>query len=97
MRETPTWSAGRTEWTLPVSDHMFGPRRRPVVGCVNSDVFPVDEPNGPEEGSRGPGPHSNTALFLWRGCHSKASGRDTAAFLSIGVSGHEESQVLNQT
>lgn len=65
--------------------------------CEFSDVSSVDEPNSPAEGTRVPGPHSNTALFLWRGRHSKASGQDTAAFLSIGVNGHEESQVLNQT
>ncbi|CAJ1076268.1 supervillin isoform X1 [Xyrichtys novacula] len=36
----------------------------------------------------------NTALFLWRGRHSNVSGRDTAAFLSIGINNQEESQVV---
>ncbi|XP_061701949.1 supervillin isoform X1 [Syngnathoides biaculeatus] len=35
-----------------------------------------------------------TAFFLWRGRHSDVSGRDTAAFLSIGINGNEESQVV---
>ncbi|XP_035766784.1 supervillin [Neolamprologus brichardi] len=33
-------------------------------------------------------------FFLWRGRHSSVSGRDTAAFLSIGMRNHEESQVV---
>ncbi|XP_054615893.1 supervillin [Dunckerocampus dactyliophorus] len=36
----------------------------------------------------------NAAFFLWRGRHSAVSGRDTAAFLSIGVNNNEESQVV---
>ncbi|XP_029996795.1 supervillin isoform X2 [Sphaeramia orbicularis] len=36
----------------------------------------------------------STAFFLWRGRHSSVSGRDTAAFLSIGMNNHEESQVV---
>ncbi|XP_061906125.1 supervillin [Entelurus aequoreus] len=36
----------------------------------------------------------NTAFFLWRGRHSAVSGRDTAAFLSIGMNNNEESQVV---
>ncbi|KAG7231487.1 hypothetical protein INR49_011637 [Caranx melampygus] len=36
----------------------------------------------------------NTAFFLWRGRHSSVSGRDTAAFLSIGMKNQEESQVV---
>ncbi|XP_051796976.1 supervillin isoform X2 [Acanthochromis polyacanthus] len=36
----------------------------------------------------------NTAFFLWRGRHSSVSGRDTAAFLSIGMSNQEEAQVV---
>ncbi|KAF7646852.1 hypothetical protein LDENG_00181420 [Lucifuga dentata] len=36
----------------------------------------------------------HTAFFLWRGCHSSVSGRDTAAFLSIGMNNHEETQVV---
>lgn len=49
----------------------------------------TDKTNSPEECSR----DENTVLFLWRGCHSDVSGRDTAAFLSIGMNNHEESQV----
>uniref|UniRef100_A0A8C4HC45 Supervillin c n=1 Tax=Dicentrarchus labrax TaxID=13489 RepID=A0A8C4HC45_DICLA len=48
--------------------------------------------NGSDECSRGK--KESTALFLWRGCHSSVSGRDTAAFLSIGMNNHEESQVV---
>lgn len=36
----------------------------------------------------------NTAFFLWQGRHSSVSGRDTAAFLSIGMDNHEDSQVV---
>nr|XP_057904295.1 supervillin [Doryrhamphus excisus] len=36
----------------------------------------------------------STAFFLWRGRHSAVSGRDTAAFLSIGMNNNEESQVV---
>lgn len=46
-----------------------------------------------DECSRDPTQKENTAFFLWRGRHSRVSGRDTAAFLSIGMSNHEESQV----
>ncbi|KAM9393776.1 supervillin isoform 2-T3 [Pholidichthys leucotaenia] len=42
----------------------------------------------------GRGPKEKTAFFLWRGRRSSVSGRDTAAFLSIGMSDHEESQVV---
>ncbi|XP_076000466.1 supervillin-like [Genypterus blacodes] len=35
-----------------------------------------------------------TAFFLWRGRHSSVSGRDTAAFLSIGTNNQEETQVV---
>ncbi|XP_051243836.1 supervillin isoform X4 [Dicentrarchus labrax] len=52
----------------------------------------VDDRNGSDECSRGK--KESTALFLWRGCHSSVSGRDTAAFLSIGMNNHEESQVV---
>uniref|UniRef100_A0A7N8XHB0 Supervillin c n=1 Tax=Mastacembelus armatus TaxID=205130 RepID=A0A7N8XHB0_9TELE len=41
-----------------------------------------------------PGQIENTVFFLWRGRNSSVSGRDTAAFLSIGMSNHEESQVV---
>ncbi|XP_040918455.1 supervillin isoform X2 [Toxotes jaculatrix] len=40
------------------------------------------------------GQKENTAFFLWRGRHSSVSGRDTAAFLSIGMTNHEEAQVI---
>ncbi|CAL1587914.1 unnamed protein product [Knipowitschia caucasica] len=36
----------------------------------------------------------NTAFFLWRGRHSNASGRDTAAFLSIDSKHQEAAQVV---
>lgn len=36
----------------------------------------------------------NTAFFLWRGRHSSVTGRDTAAFLSIGINNQEASQVV---
>lgn len=36
----------------------------------------------------------NTAFFLWRGRLSSVTGRDTAAFLSIGMNNREESQVV---
>ncbi|XP_070778777.1 supervillin [Enoplosus armatus] len=49
----------------------------------------VENTNSPDECSR-----ETTALFLWRGRHSSVSGRDTAAFLSIGMNNHEESQVV---
>uniref|UniRef100_A0A3Q3ENR5 Supervillin c n=1 Tax=Labrus bergylta TaxID=56723 RepID=A0A3Q3ENR5_9LABR len=52
----------------------------------------VAEMNGSDECGRGE--KENTALFLWRGCHSSVSGRDTAAFLSIGMNNQEESQVV---
>ncbi|XP_049416405.1 supervillin isoform X2 [Epinephelus fuscoguttatus] len=52
----------------------------------------VDKLNSPDECTRGDG--QNTAFFLWRGRHSSVSGRDTAAFLSIGMNNHEESQVV---
>ncbi|XP_068433972.1 supervillin isoform X2 [Clinocottus analis] len=54
----------------------------------------VDKTHGPDECTKSPGQKENTAFFLWRGCHSSVSGRDTAAFLSIGTNNHEESQVV---
>ncbi|XP_061604574.1 supervillin isoform X2 [Phyllopteryx taeniolatus] len=36
----------------------------------------------------------SAAFFLWRGRHSNVSGRDTAAFLSIGINSNQESQVV---
>ncbi|XP_070704176.1 supervillin [Pempheris klunzingeri] len=53
------------------------------------DISTVDDTKGPDGGSR-----ETSALFLWRGRHSAVSGRDTAAFLSIGVNEREESQVV---
>ncbi|XP_078125155.1 supervillin isoform X2 [Sander vitreus] len=54
----------------------------------------VDEMNSTDECSRGPGQKEYTAFFLWRGRDSSVSGRDTAAFLSIGINNHEDSQVV---
>ncbi|XP_032393101.1 supervillin isoform X2 [Etheostoma spectabile] len=54
----------------------------------------VDEMNSTDECSRGPGEKEHTAFFLWRGRDSSVSGRDTAAFLSIGINNHEASQVV---
>ncbi|KAM9345570.1 supervillin isoform 2-T2 [Symphorus nematophorus] len=51
----------------------------------------VDKINSPDECGR---QKENTALFLWRGRHSSVSGRDTAAFLSIGMNNQEDSQVV---
>ncbi|XP_060921260.1 supervillin isoform X2 [Labrus mixtus] len=56
------------------------------------NINSVAEMNGSDECGRGA--KENTALFLWRGCHSSVSGRDTAAFLSIGMNNQEESQVV---
>ncbi|CAK6961185.1 supervillin [Scomber scombrus] len=53
-------------------------------------ISTVDETNSPDDC----GQKENTVFFLWRGRHSSASGRDTAAFLSIGMNNHEESQVV---
>ncbi|KAM7387286.1 hypothetical protein PAMA_009758 [Pampus argenteus] len=52
----------------------------------------VDKINSPDDCRRGQ--KENTAFFLWRGRHSSVSGRDTAAFLSIGMKNHEESQMV---
>nr|XP_020461105.1 supervillin-like [Monopterus albus] len=41
-----------------------------------------------------PGQKKHTVFFLWQGRHSSVSGRDTAAFLSIGMNKHEGSQVV---
>ncbi|XP_062422328.1 supervillin isoform X3 [Pungitius pungitius] len=57
-------------------------------------VNAFDETNCTDECSKGPGLKEKTAFFLWRGCHSSVSGRDTATFLSIGMKNHEESQVV---
>ncbi|KAM9779756.1 supervillin-like [Neosynchiropus ocellatus] len=40
------------------------------------------------------GHEEKTAFFLWRGCRSSSSGRDTATFLSIGMKMQESSQVV---
>ncbi|XP_034750638.1 supervillin isoform X2 [Etheostoma cragini] len=53
-----------------------------------------DEMNITDECSRGPREKEHTAFFLWRGRDSSVSGRDTAAFLSIGINNHEASQVV---
>lgn len=57
----------------------------------------VDKLKNSEECRGGPGQNENTALFVWRGRRSSVSGRDTAAFLSIGMSDHEESQVTTSS
>ncbi|XP_033999335.1 supervillin isoform X4 [Trematomus bernacchii] len=54
----------------------------------------VDKMNSTDECSGSPEQKENTAFFLWRGRHSSVSGRDTAAFLSIGTNNQEESQVV---
>ncbi|XP_029912908.1 supervillin [Myripristis murdjan] len=54
-----------------------------TVGNMNS---PDDQDGGPRQ--------QKTAFFLWRGRHSTVSGRDTAAFLSIGCNNQEETQVV---
>ncbi|GAA6217930.1 supervillin-like [Lates japonicus] len=53
-------------------------------------ISTVDKINTSDEGRQ----KENTAFFLWRGRHSSVSGRDTAAFLSIGMNIQEESQVV---
>ncbi|KAM4717993.1 supervillin isoform 2-T2 [Anableps anableps] len=50
--------------------------------------------NGQDECGNASKSKENTAFFLWRGRHSSVSGRDTAAFLSIGMNNHEDSQVV---
>ncbi|XP_078807943.1 supervillin isoform X6 [Oryzias latipes] len=55
-------------------------------------VMAVD--NDSDESERASRSEEKTAFFLWRGRHSNVSGRDTAAFLSIGLKNHEESQVV---
>ncbi|XP_053299211.1 supervillin [Pleuronectes platessa] len=57
-------------------------------------ISAADKTNSLDECSRASGHKDNTAFFLWRGRHSSVSGRDTAAFLSIGTNNLEESQVL---
>ncbi|KAM9843925.1 supervillin [Aulostomus maculatus] len=49
----------------------------------------VDETNSSDDGSR-----EQTSFFLWRGRRSSVSGRDTAAFLSIGMNNHQQSQLV---
>ncbi|XP_034396413.1 supervillin isoform X1 [Cyclopterus lumpus] len=65
-----------------------------VIRWKYSSITAVEKTNSPDECSKSPGPRENTAFFLWRGRHSSVSGRDTAAFLSIGMNNHEESQVV---
>ncbi|KAM6904794.1 supervillin [Xenentodon cancila] len=57
-------------------------------------ITDVDNKISLNECKRVPGSKQKTAFFLWRGRHSTVSGRDTAAFLSIGMSNHEDSQVV---
>lgn len=80
---------------LPVSVRCSAEEPTAGVRRVDALVSAVGESNSPEEGSREPRLQGSTALFLWRGRRSNASGRDTAVFLSIGVNGHEEPQVRN--
>ncbi|XP_069021347.1 supervillin isoform X2 [Embiotoca jacksoni] len=54
----------------------------------------VENMSSPDECGSGPEPKENTAFFLWRGRQSSVSGRDTAAFLSIGMNNNEDSQVV---
>ncbi|XP_071060107.1 supervillin isoform X3 [Pseudochaenichthys georgianus] len=54
----------------------------------------VDKMNSTEECRGDSEQKENTAFFLWRGRHSSVSGRDTAAFLSIGTNKQGESQVV---
>ncbi|XP_054908025.1 supervillin isoform X3 [Poeciliopsis prolifica] len=53
-----------------------------------------DNRNSQDDGGNASKPKENTAFFLWRGRHSSVSGQDTAAFLSIGMNSHEDSQLV---
>ena len=64
-----------------------------IMNYRSSSFSAVDKTNSLDECSRASGHKENTAFFLWRGRHSTVSGRDTAAFLSIGMNNLEESQV----
>ncbi|XP_071324857.1 supervillin isoform X3 [Trachinotus anak] len=57
-------------------------------------ISTIDTANSLDDCSRAPGRRENTAFFLWRGRHSSVSGRDTAAFLSIGMNNLEDSQMV---
>ncbi|XP_029946101.1 supervillin-like isoform X2 [Salarias fasciatus] len=57
-------------------------------------VNAADDVKVSDEGDGASGQTENTAFFLWRGRHSSVSGRDTAAFLSIGMKNQEQSQVV---
>ncbi|XP_017274885.1 supervillin isoform X2 [Kryptolebias marmoratus] len=57
------------------------------VGAVENGELP--DGRGVVSGSK-----ENTVFFLWRGRRSSVSGRDTAAFLSIGTNNCEDSQVV---
>uniref|UniRef100_A0A669BB38 Supervillin c n=1 Tax=Oreochromis niloticus TaxID=8128 RepID=A0A669BB38_ORENI len=57
-------------------------------------ISTADNTDSSDECGTDPAPKEKTAFFLWRGRHSSVSGRDTAAFLSIGMRNHEESQVV---
>ncbi|XP_032442572.1 supervillin isoform X1 [Xiphophorus hellerii] len=53
-----------------------------------------DNRNSQDERWNASKPKESTAFFLWRGRHSCVSGQDTAAFLSIGMNNHEDSQLV---
>lgn len=87
-------------WTYSVgaAGQPLGLGETPQSLSMQSDArcFPsaAERMSSPEEGGRGPGRNENSALFLWRGRHSLVTGRDTAAFLSIGMENHGEPQVF---
>uniref|UniRef100_A0A3P9NVT4 Supervillin c n=1 Tax=Poecilia reticulata TaxID=8081 RepID=A0A3P9NVT4_POERE len=57
-------------------------------------ITAFDNRNSQDECGNVSKPQENTAFFLWRGRHSSVSGRDTAAFLSIGMNNQEDSQLV---
>lgn len=57
-------------------------------------ITAADHVHNSDEFGMTPGSNENMAFFLWRGRQSNVSGRDTAAFLSIGTNNQEESQVV---
>ena len=87
-------------WTYSVgaAGLPLGRRETPQRLSVKSDtrcfLSAAERRSSPEDGGRGPGRNKNSALFLWRGRHSVVTGRDTAAFLSIGMENHREPQVF---
>lgn len=56
-------------------------------------MFVVDNRKSQDECGNASKSKENIAFFLWQGRHSSVSGRDTAAFLSIWMENHEDSQV----